>query len=306
MSLQDGEIHALSEYLLDEIVLAFGLKNTPGTHGLFRFFLSKLTNRVASICMETDQIIAVKGFPAATGWMASHWVRQVTSRGSSFVPSDGPLLIVCNHVGAYDILVVPAQINRKDIKIIASASPFFMKLPHASEHMIYASHDAGNRMSAARQAITHLQGGGSLLLFGTGVIDPDPDVYQNANEEIGSWSPSIDLFLRQVPETKVLISIVSGIVLSKWAHSPLTFLREIPWQKRRIAEYGQVLDQLIFTRKPNITPSISFAPPITVEVLKQESGSEKVLPAVITRGKLLLEDHITWHKNMSHGDNHGR
>ncbi len=55
-------------------------------------------------------------------------------------------------------------------------------------------------MAAARSGIRHLQNGGALLLFGTGLIDPDPAVYPGAEKEIENWSPSIDLFLRHVPE----------------------------------------------------------------------------------------------------------
>ncbi|MGA2490349.1 MAG: 1-acyl-sn-glycerol-3-phosphate acyltransferase, partial [Anaerolineales bacterium] len=224
---KDQEIQVLSRYLIDEIIMAFGLKKTIGTRRVFNFLLNRVTTSLSTICVLTDRKIATDGFPAATGWMASHWVRQVTTRGSETVPSEGPLLIVSNHVGAYDILVVPSQINRRDIKIIASDTPFFKRLPNASQHMIYASDELRNRMAAARQGLAHLQGGGALLLFGTGLIDPDPAIYPYAEAEIVNWSPSIDLFLGKVPEAQVVISIVSGIVMSKWAHSPLTWLRRV-------------------------------------------------------------------------------
>ena len=293
---KDPEIRALSQYLIDEIILAFGLKKTTGRRRAFDLLLNKVTTRLASICVLTDRKIAIDGFPAAAGWMASHWVREVRTRGAGSVPPDGPLLVVSNHVGAYDIVVVPAQINRRDIKIIASDTPFFKSLPNASLHMIYASDDPGERMAAARQGIAHLRQGGTLLLFGTGMIDPDPAVYPHPEAEIGSWSASIDLFLRQVPRTQVVVSILSGIVLPKWAHSPLTRLRQVDWQKRRIAEYGQVISQLLFPGKPNISPCMSIAAPVSVEQLRRESGSGRLLPAVIARGKMLLEEHMAWSK----------
>jgi len=294
MRVKDKEIFDLSQYLIDEIILAVGLKKTAGIHRLFDFFLNRITSRLATICVMTDRKIEAEGFPAATGWMASHWVRGVTTRGAGSVPDKGPLLVVSNHVGAYDILVVPSQINRRDIKIIASDTPFFKSLPNASQHMIYASDDLAQRMAAARQGINHLKEGGSLLLFGTGLIDPDPAVYPHAENEIGNWSPSIDLFLRQVPLTQVVVCIVSGIVKPKWAHSPLTRLRRIEWQKRRIAEYGQVIGQLLFPGKPDISPSMTIAPPVSVDELQRESQGGRLLPAVIARGKTLLSQHIAW------------
>ena len=121
----NDEIHVLSQYLIDEIILAFGLQVSTGNRRVFNLLLQRVTHRLAGICVQTDRRIATEGFPAAVGWMAGHWVQEVHTRGGGNVPHAGPLLVVSNHVGAYDILVVPSQINRPDIKIIASASPFF-------------------------------------------------------------------------------------------------------------------------------------------------------------------------------------
>ena len=73
----DPEIQALSRYLIDEIILAFGLKKTAGRRRAFDLLLNRVTTRLASICVLTDRKIATDGFPAAAGWMASHWVREV-------------------------------------------------------------------------------------------------------------------------------------------------------------------------------------------------------------------------------------
>lgn len=294
MNAETEEIRALSQYLIDEIILAFGWKKTAVSRRLVNLLLQRVTVRLAAVCVETDHRILTDGFPAAVGWMAGHWVRQVAIRGAGAVPAQGPLLVVTNHVGAYDILVVPSQLNRLDIKIIASASPFFMNLPNASLHMIYSAGDPHSRMVAVRQGIQHLQVGGALLLFGTGLIDPDPEVYPQPEAEIRNWSGSIDLFLRQVPQTQVVVSILSGIVLPRWAHSPLTWLRPVEYQKRRIAEYGQVIGQLLFPGKPDITPSMTISAPVSVQVLRSESSSDRLLPAVVQRGQALLADHLAW------------
>jgi hypothetical protein len=306
MSEKDEEIISLSNYLIDEIINTVGLKKSVGLQWIFNILLKRITMYISRICITTDQKIATDGFPAATRWMASHWVREVTTRGAASISAEGPLLVVFNHVGAYDILVVPSQINRPDIKIIASDTPFFRSLPNASQHMIFASDETGERMTAARQGIAQLQKGGALLLFGTGLIDPDPEVYPCAEDEIGNWSPSIDLFLSQVPQTKVVIGIVSGMVMPKWAHSPLTWLRRLDWQKRRIAEYGQVIEQLFFPREPNIVPSVTIASPVGVDELRLESPDGRLLPAVIARGKRLLADHLAWIQAESRENAYGR
>ena len=51
MRAKDPEIHALSQYLIDEIILAFGLKKTAGIRRTFDLLLNKVTTRLASICV---------------------------------------------------------------------------------------------------------------------------------------------------------------------------------------------------------------------------------------------------------------
>ena len=82
MSEKGQEIYALSQYLIDEIINAAGLKKSVWTHRFLDFLLRNVTTHLATICVITDQKIASDGFPAATGWMASHWIRQVSTRGA--------------------------------------------------------------------------------------------------------------------------------------------------------------------------------------------------------------------------------
>jgi hypothetical protein len=173
-------------------------------------------------------------------------------------------LVIANHCGAYDFLVIPSQLCRSDIKIISSDIPFLKNLPNASDHLFFLTEATSDRMTAARGALRYLHSGGSLLFFGTERIDPDLAVHPNAGKSIAEWSPSIDLFLRQAPETRVVVAICSGIMSSRWAHHPLTRLRHLDWQKRRLAEFGQVLQQLFSPGKYYVSPCVSFAPPVSV------------------------------------------
>jgi hypothetical protein len=229
----------------------------------------------------------------------TNWCHDITARGSESVPQTGPLLVISNHAGAYDSVVIAARLGRNDLKFIGSNVAFLKNLPNTSEHFLFVSEDdAYNRMAAARSGIRHLQAGGALLLFGTGLIDPDPAVYPGAEKEIENWSSSIDLFLRQVPDANVVVTIVSGIVSPRWARHPVTWLKRIDWQKRRLAEFGQVLQQLFFPGRLYVSPRLSFAPPVPVAQLQRESGTNRVLPAVIARGKALLAGHIAWTESL--------
>lgn len=274
----------------------------PKTTGLRRIFdriFRKATGRLAEIGVTFDRLIDSDGFPSACTWALDNWCRDITARGCEGVPKSGPLLVVSNHAGAYDSVVIASLLGRNDLKFIASDVAFLKNLPNTSEHFLFVSaEDPFDRMAAARAGMRHLQSGGALLLFGTGLIDPDPAVYAGAEKEIENWSPSIDLFLKQVPDANVVVTIVSGIVSPKWAHHPVTWLKRIPWQKRRLAEFGQVIQQLFFPDRMYVSPRVSFGSPGSVTALRQESGTDRLLPAIITRGKTLLAGHIAWTKSL--------
>ncbi|MDP3186341.1 MAG: hypothetical protein Q8M58_13825 [Anaerolineales bacterium] len=78
----------------------------------------------------------------------------------------------------------------------------------------------------------------------------------------------------------------------------ITWLRRKSLDKRRLAEFGQVLQQLFFPGSLYLSPRLGFSPPVSVEELHRESGSERVLPAIIMRAKALLNDHMRWALSM--------
>ncbi len=285
----DERIRALTDTLLDEIVNAVGLRKTAIARRTFGLFFRRAADRLSAIGLAADRMIRSDGFPAACAWMMSHWVKNVTTRGAETVPTEGPLLVVSNHVGTYDIVVVPSQINRLDLKVISSDIKYLKNLPHACEHLIFLTDDPRDRMAAARAGIRQLKEGGSLLLFGTGRLDPDPALSTDAEKHLENWSPSINLFLRMAPQVKVVLSIASGFLTPRWVNHPLTRLGRVDWEKRRIAEFGQVLQQLFFPGRLFVSPFISFSPPVTTEELGENPRQK-----LIQQAKQLLADHLSW------------
>jgi hypothetical protein len=291
----DLEIQSLGATLIDEILNAVGVKKNGMTEWIFMRLFLKAAVRMASIGVTFDRLINSQGFPSACAWALTNWCRGIAARGVETIPHTGPLLVISNHAGAYDSIVIASMLGRNDTKFIASDVAFLKNLPSASSHFIFVSgDDPYHRMAAARSALHHLEGGGALILFGTGLIDPDPAVYPGAEKEIENWSPSIDLFLRRVPEANIVLAIVSGIVSPRWARHPLTWLKRISWQRRRLAEFGQVLEQLFFPGRLYVSPRLSFAPPVQVSGLKHETIETRVLPEIISRGKTLLAEHNAW------------
>jgi hypothetical protein len=288
----DPEISRLRDAIIGEVFLALGFSKSGWTAHTFGGLFRKGAERLARIAVTADRMIVTNGFPNAAGWMLTNWCNNVRASGANTIPANAPLLIVSNHAGTYDTFVLASQIGRDDLKLIASDVPFLKHLPNANDHIFFLSERLQDRTYAARAGMRHLKQGGALLLYGTGLIDPDPAVYPDAEAWIDKWLPSIDLFLRAVPETQVVLSIVSGVVSPTWAHHPITWLKRIDWQKRRLAEFSQVLYQLYFPGKLYLTPAISFSPPIKASELSHEAGSDRVLPTVIARGKALLTEHV--------------
>ena len=288
----DKDVANLTKLLNAEIVGNVGLPKTEPFLSLFGFLFRRPVSRFATMGLTFDRLVAEEGFPNACTWALTHWCSHITANGTQNIPTDGPLLIVSNHPGTYDALIIFSQVDRKDIQWISTEIPFLDNLLHTRNHVVFGSRsNALKRMSAMRSSIRHLQADGALLYIGAGQLDPDPAVYPSAAEYIEEWLDGIDFFFRHVPRLRLVPTIVSGVVSPKWARSPITYLRRKDVDKRRLAEFGQVIKQLLFPGRLMFTPFVSFGQPVTLEVLRSESNQENVLPAVIARTKALLAEH---------------
>jgi hypothetical protein len=288
----DTEIEELSESLVDELVGALGLPKKGVWHKIFWHVFRNTTDRLSSIGVTFDRILSLDGLPAGSEWALSHFCNPVKYQGLTNIPTDCPLLVVSNHPGAYDALIIFSKLIRKDIKWIGSFIPFLERLPHVKQHIIFASRvDPYNGMTVMRSSLRHLQSGGALLYFGVGHRDPDPDVYPNAGKMMDNWLKGIEVFIKHIPGLKLLPTIVSGVVSKKWSHHPLTLLRRNQIDKQRLSEFGQVITQLLMPGRLMITPSISFGPPVTGSTLLTSTGMKDLLQTVIGYEKKLLISH---------------
>lgn len=293
----DTEIRDLSHSLVYELAGSVGFRNSRLAQQLAWMIFRPVTDRLARIGVKFDRDVNQYGFSTAMRNALPMFINKVTARGQAEIPRSGPLLIYSNHPGTYDSLVIASKLQRDDLRIISGDIPFLMNMPHAHQHFIFLLEDAiSGSTVTARRAIRHLQSGGAVLVYGYGHIDPDPAVYDDAASTIEQWSPSIDLFLKLVPQTKLILSITSHVVSPKWRHSILYYLRWNPIDRRRLVEFGQVMTQLLFPGTFRQSPYISFAQPIDLKTLQKESNKKRILSAVITRARALLSDHMEWVK----------
>ena len=284
-------IETLSDSLIDEIVTTVGLPKSKFNHWLFGLIFHKITTNFAELGSGFDEITKKSGLPAACEWALKQFCKNIQIHGAENIPDGGPLLVISNHPGAYDALIIFSNLKGHRIMSVSSEIPFLRYLPNTGQHFLFAPrNDSRERMIVLRNSIQHLQHGGTLNFFGSGHRDPDPSVYPGAEEAIDYWLEVFDIFFRYVNGLKILPIIISGVVSPKWAKHPITWLRKKQIDKQRLAEYGQVITQIRNPGRLYLEPRISIGEPYTEESLRDVVGSGDLHQAVIERSKALYRE----------------
>ena len=295
MTLARTDADDLRRSITWEACKAIGFKPKSWQEHFFSAVFRLPAGRFASLAAEFDNHIAQEGVSKAMRWLLPRFARQVSVQGAENIPSTGPLLIVSNHPGAFDGVVILAQMPRDDIKIIVSDVPFTRGMQAASGHMIYSTGvDMHERMNALRQSVRHLKNGGALMLFPTGVVDPDPSFMPGAEGALEGWSSSLEFFLRQAPETDLLPVIVSGVIAPKYLNNPLARRQKTTRSRQKAAEYLEIAQLMVLHTELGLSPRVSFGRPLKLADLQGEAG---VMPEIIRQAGLLLEDHIITNSN---------
>lgn len=289
----DAYVQQLSESLVDEVVGAVGLPKTRFYHKLMLRVINPVTERFAHVGINFERIIKEDGFPAASKWVLSLFCKPAKTHIQHEIPQEGPLLVAANHPGAYDSMVYASQLARKDVSLIATEIPYLQLLPLTSSHLIYAARDnSTSRAIAMRQIIRHLRSGGAMIYFASGHRDPDTAVYPGSVRNIDAWLPVFDFFYKYVPGLKILPAIGSGILSDHWAYHPITRVRRKPLDRQRLAEFCQVISQLIRPGKLLVTPTVSFGRAVSQQDLEREGVNGDYQGAIVAQGKDLLQDHV--------------
>ncbi len=286
------QIDALARSVVDEVVRAFGWSLDSWQRRALAPVLLPLGRVFARIALHFDQTIDRHGLGPAFGDLMAWTVRDVQVIGAGSLPATGPLLILANHPGAYDVPLIAMNLPRDDLKIIFSTVPLAQALPHFHQHVIEVTRDAPDGMRGVRQAIRHLRTGGSLLILPTGIVDPDPDLLPGAHEALASWSPSIELIVRKVPEAQIVVAIVSGVLSPAWLRSPLVKLQPEVWRRRKLAEILQIMQQIVLPGSLLAAPRLSFAPPVTGTDLASADPAYNTHAQLVQRAQDLLALHM--------------
>lgn len=284
-------IQSLYEALLFEMTKALALPQTERVKRFLGAILGKAARRFAELGASLDRVVAEAGVAAGARWALPRFVKGHAARGTEIIPPDGPLVIAANHPASVDSLVISAHIERPDYKIIIGDIPFFENLPHVSEHAIYAPgpQDMQGRMSVIRKCIRHLNNGGALLIFPRGGIEADPEWMPNADSEFDKWSRSLEIFLERVPHTRLLVTIVSGVIARTAMRSPLTWFRRARPDRQRLAFIYQMMRQTLSGRELfGLRPRVTFG-----EIVAGKTNAH-VLSEVGAAARRTLEKHMAW------------
>jgi hypothetical protein len=283
----------LRDYILREILIAIGRSPDGPARRLLGPILRPPAQRFSRLMAGADRRVGQEGMVAGAQWLLPQLVDGVDVRGADDIPAQGPVLIASNHPGAYDSVAIIASLPpRPDLMVLASDIPFYRRLPAIGAHLIYVSPDPHERMGVIRAMIRHLEAGSAVMTFGTGLVDPDPDLLPGAREALRGWHESLALVVRRVPQTQVVVAIVSSVLAKEYLRSPVTRLKRDGWERRKLAEFLQVSSQLLFSRKPALRPRVSFGRPVVADDLRGGPGEPITIQPIIARADELLTAHM--------------
>lgn len=290
MSTKEPTVQTLYDSLIFDLTKAFALPQTRSARQIVRWVFGRAAQRVAELGIGLDRELEKGGLRGGARWLLPRFVKSHSARGEENIPPEGPLVIASNHPAGVDSLVISAHVARPDYKVIIGDIPFFENLPHISEHAIYAPapDQTAGRMRTVRESIRHLKAGGALLIFARGGIEPDPDSMPNPDIEFDRWSRSLEIFLQHVPQTRVLVTIASGVIAQASMRNPLTRLRKARPDRQRIAFLTQIAQQILGGReKFGLRARVTFG-----EVI--EGAQQHILDSVHDAARRVLHRHMEW------------
>lgn len=279
-SADEERLEHLTRVCIDDVISAFGL----GGVGRGRTVLEALSRvparRLARQVLAYDRIVGESGLGMGGAWALKRLSRSARIEGQDNVPRGGALLLVSNHPGLADAVALFAATPRDDLRVIAADRPFLDALPNTSRHLLTVSETSEGRLGVTRAAARHLRGGGAVLTFPGGRIEPDPAVLPGAVEALGGWSSSANLFARLTPGLAVVPVVVSGVISPSALRIPLIHLR----RHRRDREWLAATLQMLIPALRDVDARVDFGHPIYAE------QGAAVRDAVIEEARRLMKN----------------
>jgi hypothetical protein len=282
----------LTQNLIQEIIKALALPQTKAVRKVVAALTGKAIRRFTELAADLDCVVAKEGIPGGARWLLPRFVKGHSARCVENIPPAGPLVIASNHPASIDSVVISAHIPRRDYKVIIGEIPFFKNLPNIRSNAIFApeSTDSMGRMQVVREIIRHLQKDGAVLIFPRGTIEPDPAWMPNPQAEFEHWSRSLEIFLKHVPQTQVLVTMVSGVISKRAMHHPITWFRKARVDRQRLAFMYQMILQMITGNETfGLTPRVTFGELVSAQ---NTIDREHMLQTITQAAHNVLEIHM--------------
>ena len=288
---QPPNLKILTELLIEELAGAVGLKGNSIARAAIRGLAGKAARKFSQLALDLDREVGAGGVSGGARWVLPRFAASCEIRGTEHIPPKGPLVIAANHPGSFDSVAISAHVARPDYKVIIGDIPFFENLPNIRAQAIFAPamENVAGRMRVVRECVRHLQAGGSLLIFARGGIEADPDCMPDPGAEFHLWSRSLEIFLRQVPRTRILVTVVSGVIARSAFRHPLTWFRTARPDRQRLAFMYQFIRQMLSGWEVfGLTPRVTFGE------LLAGANREHVLAEVAAAATRTLQTHQAW------------
>jgi len=292
MNRPNTDVNALTETLIFEITKALALPQTQTVRRILGLLAGRAAHRFSELAIELDCIVEQDGLAAGARWLLPRFVRSHSACGVENIPPEGPLVIASNHPASIDSVVISAHVSRPDYKVIIGEIPFFKNLPNVSRNAIFApaQNDISGRMQVVREIIQHLKRGGAILIFARGGIEADPAFMPEADAEFKHWSRSLEIFLRKVPQTQVLVTIVGGVIAKPAMSHPVTRFRKARPDRQRLAFMYQMIRQILSGREIfGLTPRVTFGELISIH---NTIDHEHLLQTINESAHRVLKTHM--------------
>lgn len=280
-----SHLKTLTEINTEDILKAFGLQNLRIGRHLAQLLVWQPAKRFARFMLEYDRRVGEGGLAAGGKYCLAQYNYHPTVFGLEHIPPEGPLIIVANHPGTVDTVLLFANIPRPDLRVIGIRRPFLEALPETARYLIFMNEDNSEQYTTMQQAIAHLKNGGAILTFPAGQIEPDPAIESKAMDSLSHWTQSVTMFAQFSIAPYFVPALVSGVLSPKAQQSPLTRLRRAKADRVWLGSVIQLSLPGIY--KANIR--LQFGPAIPAAVLRNQGTSEAMLQFIQNRMMALFE-----------------
>jgi hypothetical protein len=286
---QATQLQILTAINTQDFLAAFGIENLRWGRKVLDALCWLPARRFAKQIVHYDQLVGEQGLHTASQKALDDYVQRLEIEGRHNIPESGPLLVLSNHPGMTDALVLFTSLERANMRIVAAQRPFLEALPNVSRQLISVPEEDGQRMGVVRAVVSHLRLGGAILTFPAGQIEPDPISMPGAVESLAGWSESIAIFSRLVPELKIVVAIVSGVLWPAATRSPITRLRRRQQDRERMGAALQVLVQQTLPFFKPVTTRVVFSEAFTPADMPSSSDATSLNRVITAQARRLIE-----------------